>query len=187
MDFPMQNKYCFYNYQTICLVFLQLFKHSSTDSVCRWIKYIKFCTFNSLWPSDAIWHHIIWSSFVQDWVVAWWHQATTWTSVDLSSLRSCGNHLQAISQEMLKIYILDTGFKITNLRLQMHLSGANELTLSNKYKLLQDPSTFPGPISWLVEDRTCARFLLQDTESEPCHNYCAICGIYFSKIRMEKT
>ena len=31
------------------------------------------------------------------WLAAWWHQAITWTNVDLSSVRSCGIHLRAIS------------------------------------------------------------------------------------------
>ena len=34
------------------------------------------------------------------WLVAWWHQAITWTNVDLSSVRSSGIHLSAILQEM---------------------------------------------------------------------------------------
>ena len=35
-----------------------------------------------LWSIDAIW------------LVAWWHQAITWTNVDQSSERSCGIHLR---------------------------------------------------------------------------------------------
>ena len=34
------------------------------------------------------------------WLVAWGHQAITWSHVDLSSVRSSVNHLQAISQEI---------------------------------------------------------------------------------------
>ena len=58
---------------------------------------------------------------------AWWHQAITWTNVDWSSVRSCGNHLWVISQEMHKIFILDMSLKITDLRLQSHSSGTKEL------------------------------------------------------------
>ena len=34
------------------------------------------------------------------WLVAWWHQAITWTSVNLSSMRSCVIQLSAILQEI---------------------------------------------------------------------------------------
>ena len=37
---------------------------------------------------------------LRQWLVAWWHQAITWTNVDLSSITSSGIHLRAISQEM---------------------------------------------------------------------------------------
>ena len=47
---------------------------------------------NSLWPSDAIWHQRSWSSVVQVMLVAWWHQAVTWTNVDKPSPRSSDIH-----------------------------------------------------------------------------------------------
>ena len=40
-----------------------------------------------------------------------------------------GFHLRKISQEMTKISIIDMSFNITNLRSQLHLSGANESTV----------------------------------------------------------
>ena len=64
----------------------------------------------------------------RQWLVAWWHQAITWASVDLSSVKSCGIYLRTISHKMLNICILDTSLKITNLRSQLHLPGANQLT-----------------------------------------------------------
>ena len=42
-------------------------------------------------------------------------------------MKPCGIHLRAISHEMLKISILDVSLKITNLRLQPHFPGTNEL------------------------------------------------------------
>ena len=42
-------------------------------------------------------------------------------------MRPCGIHTGAISQEMLKITIHDMSLKITDLRWQPHLLGANEL------------------------------------------------------------
>ena len=44
----------------------------------------------------------------------------------ISEGHNCGIHLRAISQEMLKIHILDMDVPITNLRLWPHLPGANE-------------------------------------------------------------
>ena len=46
---------------------------------------------------------------------------------DTSLVRSYGIHLMVISQEMLKISILDISLKIIDLRLQTHFQGANEL------------------------------------------------------------
>ena len=49
----------------------------------------------TLRSSDAIWRHRSGSTLAQ-WLVAWRHQAITWTNVDLSSVRSCSIHLRAI-------------------------------------------------------------------------------------------
>ena len=49
------------------------------------------------------------------WLLAWRHQAITWTNVDLSSVRSCGIHLRALSKD-LKIPNTKTRSKITFLR-----------------------------------------------------------------------
>ena len=45
-------------------------------------------------------------------VVARRHQAITWTNVNLSGVMSFGIHLEVISQEMLKISILDMSWKL---------------------------------------------------------------------------
>ena len=60
--------------------------------------------------------------WLRKWLVAWWHQANTWTNVQWG--------LVVISQEMLKISILDTSLKIGNLRFQPHLPGVSELMSS---------------------------------------------------------
>ena len=46
------------------------------------------------------------------WLAAWQHQAITWTNVDLSSVRSYGIHLRALSKEDLKNPISKTRLKI---------------------------------------------------------------------------
>ena len=61
----------------------------------------------SLWPGDAYGNIDQGQHSLKHWLVAWWLQAITRTNGDLSSVRSCGFQLRAISQEVLKISILD--------------------------------------------------------------------------------
>ena len=51
---------------------------------------------NSLWPSNVIWWRRSESTFSW-WFGTWWHQAITWTNVDLSPVRSSDINLRAIS------------------------------------------------------------------------------------------
>ena len=64
-------------------------------------------------------------------IMAWQHQAITWTNVDLSSVRSGDIQLRAISQEMPQQSIAKFSLKIINTYLKCHsnLPGANDLTL----------------------------------------------------------
>ena len=64
----------------------------------------------------------------RQWLVAWWHQAITWTNVDWSSVRSGGIHQRAIFQEIHKIWY---EFENYDLRLHLHLPGAIELNDSH--------------------------------------------------------
>ena len=45
-------------------------------------------------------------NWTRPWLIAWWHQSTAWTNVDLISEVFCSIHLRTFSQEMLKISIL---------------------------------------------------------------------------------
>ena len=95
------------------------------------------------------------------WLGAWWNQTVTWTNFDWPSARSSGIHQGQISWDMLKISIFDRCLKITNLRLQPHLPGTNELKCSyiwepsqffhsNIFNILrprQNGHNFPGTIS----------------------------------------
>ena len=62
------------------------------------------------------------------WLVAWRHQAITWTNVDWSSVKSSDIHIRAISQEMPQSSITKICLKITNLKFHWNFPGANELT-----------------------------------------------------------
>ena len=68
-------------------------------------------------------HYWLWERFVARLL-----QAITWNSVVLLSVRTCGIHLRAISQAMLKISILEMGLNINISKLQLNLSGVNGLT-----------------------------------------------------------
>ena len=60
-----------------------------------------WCACNSyvklLWPSDAICPYRPGQYWHRYWFVAWWHQAITWTNVDLSWKVFCGIHRRANS------------------------------------------------------------------------------------------
>ena len=55
----------------------------------------------------------------------------TWTNVDLSSVRSSGIHLRAISLETPQQPFTTVSLKITYLKLNWNLPGANELSSSS--------------------------------------------------------
>ena len=61
------------------------------------------------------------------WLVAWRHQAITWTNVDLSSVRSSGIHLMAVSWEIPQPPFTEVSLKMTYLKLNLNHPGANEL------------------------------------------------------------
>ena len=77
------------------------------------------------------------------WLVAWRHQAITWTNVDLQSVRSCGIHRRALSCEDLKIPISKTRLKITLLESHSDIPGANELIVYLTHILRGDMSLAP--------------------------------------------
>ena len=62
------------------------------------------------------------------WLVAWRHQAITWTNVDLPSVRSIGIHLSTILQEILQPSITKISWKITFWKFLWNLPGTNELS-----------------------------------------------------------
>ena len=68
----------------------------------------------------------------RQWLVAWWHQAITWTNVDLASVRSIGIHLSTILWEILQPSITRIGWRITFLKFLWNLPGANELTQQSR-------------------------------------------------------
>ena len=68
--------------------------------------------------------------WLREWLVAWWHQAITWTNVHLSSIRSSAIHLTAILQEIPQPSGTELSLIITYLKFCSNLPGANESTIS---------------------------------------------------------
>ena len=62
------------------------------------------------------------------WLVAWWHQAITWTNVDLSSVSSSYLHLMLIFVEIPQLSNTKVTLKITCIKFHSSLPWANELT-----------------------------------------------------------
>ena len=62
------------------------------------------------------------------WLVAWRHQAITWTNVGDSLMRCCGIHLRAILHRVPKLLFHTMNLKIILLKLLPHPPKANELT-----------------------------------------------------------
>ena len=63
--------------------------------------------------------------------------ATTWTNVDLSSVRSSGIYQRAISQETPQPLIIKVNLKINDLKSYSNLPGANELSGRRRMKELK--------------------------------------------------
>ena len=79
-------------------------------------------SFNSLWPSDAIWWHG--SGLTMAKVVAcWWPQAITWANVDFSLLISSGIHLRAISRWAHNLLLCMKSLKIIYQTWSPHFPG----------------------------------------------------------------
>ena len=95
------------------------------------LDYEMFMIFNSLRSSDAICQHIPGSTFAQL-IICYLTAPSHYPNLCWLVMSEVyfGIQLRASSQEMLKIYILQTSVKMTNLRIQPHLPGTNELTLS---------------------------------------------------------
>ena len=110
------------------------------------------------------------------WLVAWWHQAITWTNVDLSSSRSKDNHLMAISQDKPQPSITEFSLKITYINFLSNLPGDNELRL-------QPHLSGDNGLMWSGNNHNCCMFYFMfiarhnwfETAMYACHNGPDLC------------
>ena len=85
------------------------------------------------------------------WLVAWWHQAITWTNVDLSSLGSSDFHLRATLPEIHQPSVTKFSEIITHLKFCSNLPGANELN-NQVYVDFRCPDTHVTSLFWTERD-----------------------------------
>ena len=64
----------------------------------------------------------------RQWLVAWRHQAITWTNVDWSSAKTSDIHIRAMSQQMPQSSITKIRLKVTYPKFHSNFPGASELT-----------------------------------------------------------
>ena len=77
--------------------------------------------------------------WLRKWLVAWRHQAITWTNVDWSSVKSSGIHIRSISQEMPQPSITKICLKIRYLKYHSNFPGTNELKINeNVHCIMMD-------------------------------------------------
>ena len=96
------------------------------------------CTINTLRPDDEHRHHSARSSLVQ--VLAWclfgtkpFPESMINYQFEANSVIGHRSYQRANSQEISTIFIFAMNLKMTNLRLQLHLCGANELSHQIQY------------------------------------------------------
>ena len=71
--------------------------------------------------------------WLRQWLVAWQHQAITWTDVDWLSVKSNDINIRAISQEMPQPSITKICLKITQLKFLSNFPGAKELRVDHDF------------------------------------------------------
>ena len=98
---------------------------SMNPALITWQPFCSGHSFNSLWPSDALWRHRSGSTLAHIGAVR--QQAITWTNVDLSSVRPSDIHQRAFSQELPQPSISKISSKITYPKFHSNLPGSNEL------------------------------------------------------------
>ena len=71
------------------------------------------------------------------WLIAWWHQAITWTNGDISSVRYFGIHLRAISRWVGKVQFCKLTLDIIFFKITAPRGQWVDLTYSLKLHLCQ--------------------------------------------------
>ena len=136
--------------------FVQIIISSNGHSItCLWgIHMGCFYDFNLLWPSDTIWRHGSGSTLAQLMACCWWHQAITWTHVDLSWVRFSNIRLWTISQETPQPSI--TKISLKNYLSKIAYKSPRGQWVNSLAPWRQD-SNFKSIIFKLIIQNTCSR------------------------------
>ena len=116
--------------------------------------YIDRVYVNSLWPSDAIRRQGTESTLAQVMACCLTAPSLYLNNVDLSSVRACGIHLRAISQEIPQPPFTKTSLKINYSKLNWNLPGAKELSRAMQCGIPQQNTIHPNEhrTVWLRPD-----------------------------------
>ena len=111
---------------------LTLFSWNILVSAVNWL-------INSLWTSDATWHHGSGSTLAQVMACCLTARSHTWTNVDYWSVRSIDIHMKAISLDIPQPSVTEISLKIIYLKFCSNLPGDNELSTCNIDKVYMMP------------------------------------------------
>ena len=125
----------------VLFVFSDSFCQHELTLILAWINnYIHYKVWDSMtYPFPSLINAAIEERYVnrdlgqhwlRKWLVAWRHQAITWTNIDLSSVSSQGINLRTLSLENLNKPIRKTRFIIVSLKSHPDITGTTELTNS---------------------------------------------------------
>ena len=123
------------------------FIFSLTYSYTCWMRMLTHCGLVTPYVDRDLGQH-----WLKLWLVAWWHQAITWTNVDWSSVKSSDIHIRAISREMPQPSINEICLKITCLKFLLDFPGVNEFTVAMKLWVLQ--SIWSASTDYLCRDQS---------------------------------
>ena len=109
----------------------------------------------SLWPSDAIQRHIdLGQHWLRWWLVAWKHQAITWTKVDLS-VRFSTIQLKVTVLETLMKEITTVHLKIYTFKIKATSSRGQWVNMGLASPNSCCPVFIISPFSWVIWVGSC--------------------------------
>ena len=116
--------------------------------------------------------------WLRQWLVAWQHQAITWTNIDLSSVRSSNILLGIISHKIPQPLIIEISLKITCLNFYSNLPGANELiyTIHTKY---HHHYSYDDEWRWFTHQRLILGFTILNDLLGQCYNTTWMHSLFF--------
>ena len=102
----------------------------NVNFICLWYTWGQNVPLQNLASKNPAYGHWYLSQhWLRYWLVAWWHQAITWTNVGLPILGFYGIQPRTILYKLLKNQIQEMSLEITLLELHPHRPGFNGLNI----------------------------------------------------------